>query len=122
MTIVATLGIAVILGIDLYFVYRIITNGNFYNRSFNKSLAALPLITSEIMLAMQSNLVISLGMAGALSIVRFRTTIKDALDLTFLFWSSSIGITTGTGLFYLSILVCLFLTILLVGLDILPEL
>lgn len=119
-SIVATLGMAVVMGLFIYFVYRMTTKSGFYNRSFNKSLAVLPLITAGIMLAMQSNLVISLGMVGALSIVRFRNAVKDPVDLTYLFWSISMGIIIGAGLYELAILLSLFATILVVALDMIP--
>ena len=84
-----TLAMAAAMGLFIYVVYRLTAKGSFYNRDFNKSLATLPVITAGILLAMQSNLVISLGMVGALSIVRFRNAVKDPADLTFLFWSGS---------------------------------
>lgn len=119
-TLVVTLGMAVAMGLFIYVVYRLTAKGSFYNRDFNKSLATLPVITAGIMLAMQSNLVISLGMVGALSIVRFRNAVKDPADLTFLFWSISMGIITGAGLFKLAILLSLAATVLILGLDLIP--
>ena len=80
----------------------------------------MSLITAAIILAMQSNLVISLGMVGALSIVRFRTAIKDPMDLVFLFWSISIGIICGAGLYEVALLTCLVVTILILVLENLP--
>jgi len=118
--IVVTLGMAVLLGLFIYAVYRLSTGRGFYNRSFNKSLATLPLITAGIMLAMQSNLVISLGMVGALSIVRFRNAVKDSGDLLFLFWSISVGIIVGAGLFELAILLSLCAAVLNFGMDLVP--
>ena len=94
--VVAALGLAVLFGLYIYFIYRCTTHSGFYNRDFNKSLATLPVITTGILLAMQSNFVVSLGMVGALSIVRFRNAVKDSMDLTFLFWSISLGIVTST--------------------------
>ena len=120
-TMMVTLGMAVAMGLFIYVVYRLTAKGSFYNRDFNKSLATLPVITAGIMLAMQSNLVISLGMVGALSIVRFRNAVKDPADLTFLFWSISMGIITGAGLFKLAILLSLAATVLILGLDLIPS-
>ena len=117
---VVTLGMAVAMGLFIYVVYRLTAKGSFYNRGFNKSLATLPVITAGILLAMQSNLVISLGMVGALSIVRFRNAVKDPADLTFLFWSISMGIIVGAGLFKLAILLSLAATVLIMGLDLIP--
>lgn len=119
-SIAVTLGMAILLGLFIYFVYRINSRSGFYNRDFNKSLATLPVITAAIMLAMGSNLTISLGMVGALSIVRFRNAVKDPADLTYLFWSISLGIVTGAGLFELAILVSLAVAVLISALDLLP--
>lgn len=117
---VVTLGVAILVGLYIYLIYRLTSKSGFYNRSFNKSLASLPLITAAIMLAMQNNLVISLGMVGALSIVRFRNAVKDASDLTYLFWSISMGIVVGAGLYELAIVLSLCMTILQIGLDFFP--
>ena len=117
---VITLGMAAAMGLFIYLVYRLSARGSFYNRGFNKSLATLPVITAGILLAMQSNLVISLGMVGALSIVRFRNAVKDSADLTFLFWSISMGIIVGAGLYKLAILLSLAATVLIMGLDLIP--
>ncbi|MBQ1170534.1 MAG: DUF4956 domain-containing protein [Oscillospiraceae bacterium] len=119
-TIAVTLGMAVAMGLFIYLIYRLTAKGSFYNRGFNKSLATLPVITAGILLAMQSNLVISLGMVGALSIVRFRNAVKDPADLTFLFWSISMGIIVGAGLYKLAILLSLAATVLILGLDLVP--
>ena len=118
--IVVVLGVAIALGLFIYAVYRTTTKSGFYNRGFNKALAIMPVITAAIMLAMQSNLVISLGMVGALSIVRFRNAVKEPSDLAYLFWSISMGIISGAGLFELALLLSICVTILVVALDMLP--
>ncbi len=118
----ATLAMAIVVGLFIYFVYRINTKSGFYNRGFNKSLATLPVITAAIMLAMGSNLTISLGMVGALSIVRFRNAVKEPADLTYLFWSISCGITVGAGLFELAILLSVATALLVSLLDLIPSL
>ena len=92
----------------------------FYSKNFNISLAVMSLITAAIILAMQSNLVISLGMVGALSIVRFRTAIKDPMDLAFLFWSISIGIICGAGLYEIALVTSVGVTVFILVLDMLP--
>ena len=120
MTIVMTLAMAAAMGVFVYVVYRLTTKGSFYNRDFNKTLAILPPITAGIMLAMQSNLVISLGMVGALSIVRFRNAVKNAGDLMYLFWSISLGIVVGANLMGLALLMSLCITVMILGLDLLP--
>ncbi len=119
-SIAITLGMAILLGLFIYLIYRINARSGFYNRGFNKSLATLPVITAAIMLAMGSNLTLSLGMVGALSIVRFRNAVKDPADLTYLFWSISVGIVVGAGLFELALLVSLAVAVLVSVLDLLP--
>lgn len=121
-SIAVTLGLAIVLGLFVYWIYRINTKSGFYNRGFNKSLATLPVITAAIMLAMGSNLTISLGMVGALSIVRFRNAVKEPSDLTYLFWSISLGIIVGAGLFKLAVIVSLAVAVLVSLLDLLPGL
>lgn len=118
--IVVALGLAAIIGIYIFFVYRLSTKSNFYSRSFNKSLAVLPVITTVILLAMSSNIVISLGMVGALSIVRFRNAVKDSMDLTFLFWSISAGIVIGAGLYELAVIASVGISVFIFFLDLIP--
>lgn len=109
---------AVIIGVYIYFVYRIYLKSSFYSKDFNLTLAVLPVITAGIMLAMQSSVVISLGMVGALSIVRFRNAVKNSLDLMFLFWSISTGIIVGAGVFDIAVFLCLIVTCLLFVLNV----
>ena len=118
--IAATLFVTALLALYVFMIYRLVTRKVFYSKSFNISLAALSLITAAIILAMQSNLVISLGMVGALSIIRFRTAIKDPMDLVFLFWSISIGIICGAGLYDLARVTSVAVTVCILVLDLLP--
>lgn len=112
--------IAGVLGVYLFGVYRVINRKAFYSKSFNISLVALCLITAAIIMTIQSSVVISLGMVGALSIVRFRTAVKEPMDLVFLFWSISVGIICGAGLFELALLLSLAVTILILVLEAVP--
>ena len=89
--------LSAIFSVYIFIAYRIFTRKTFYSKNFNISLAVINLITAGVILTMQSNVVVSLGMVGALSIVRFRTAVKDPMDLIFLFWSISCGIITGAG-------------------------
>lgn len=114
------LAVACILAVYIFCVYRVMTRKAFYNRNFNISLVALTLVTTAIILSIQSSVVISLGMVGALSIVRFRTAVKEPMDLVFLFWSISIGIICGAGLFEIAIISSLLLTAVILILDKLP--
>ena len=99
------------LALYIFFVYRIMTRKTFYSKSFNIAVAGIAVITTAIILAIQSNIVLSLGMVGALSIVRFRTAIKDPMDLMFLFWSISIGIICGAKLYGIAVILSVILTI-----------
>lgn len=119
-TVCITLGITIILALYIFAVYYLSTRKTFYNKTFNVSLAAIAVITASIILAMQSNLAISLGMVGALSIVRFRTAVKDPKDLVFLFWSISIGIICGAGIYEIAIISSLIVTIGLFALELTP--
>lgn len=102
-TILFNLAVTCLISAFIFLVYRGITRKTFYSLNFNISLVAIAVITCAIMLAIQSNIVLSLGMVGALSIVRFRTAIKDPLDLIFLYWALSTGIVCGAGLAVIAI-------------------
>lgn len=97
-----------ICGMIVYFVYRRFFKGVIYNNNFNILLVMTSMVTSFIVLVISSNVVLSLGMVGALSIVRYRTAIKDPLDVGFLFWTVAVGITSGAGLYLISLLGTLF--------------
>lgn len=118
--IMATLFMTALLALYIFFIYRLVTRKVFYSKNFNISLAAMSLITAAIILAMQSNLVISLGMVGALSIIRFRTAIKDPMDLVFLFCSISVGIICGAGLYEVALITSVAVTVCILVLDLLP--
>ena len=115
-----TLLLATLLGAYIFFVYRYKTKSAFYSKDFNNTLLLLPVITSGIVLAMQSSIVISLGMVGALSIVRFRNAVKSSLDLAFLFWSISVGIIIGAGVYEIGVILSLVVTVLLFAADFVP--
>jgi uncharacterized membrane protein YhiD involved in acid resistance len=111
--IIVALAITCALAVYIFFVYRVFTKKTFYSLSFNISLVATSIITAAIIFTIQSSIVISLGMVGALSIVRFRTAIKDPTDLVFLFWSISVGIICGAGLAEAAVITSLVLTIVI---------
>lgn len=98
-----TLLLAFALGLFIYFVYKKTFSGVMYSSSFGVTLIALTMITALVILAVTSNIVLSLGMVGALSIVRFRTAIKEPLDIAFLFWSIAAGIVLAAGLIPLAV-------------------
>lgn len=119
-SILVCLAVTSFIALYIFFVYRILTRKTFYNKNFGISLAAISIITAAIILTIQSSVVISLGMVGALSIVRFRTAIKDPMDLVFLFWSIGIGIVCGAGLAEIAVITSLVLTIGIFILDRIP--
>ena len=104
----------------IFLVYRVMTRKTFYSKTFNISLFGITVITTAIILTIQSSIVVSLGMVGALSIVRFRTAIKEPMDLMFLFWSISVGIICGAGIAEVAVILCVALTIGVLILDKFP--
>ena len=111
------LAAACLIGIYIYTVYRLNGKSAFYSKDLNVTIGGMPLIVAAIMIAMQSNLLVSLGMVGALSIVRFRSAVKNPLDLLYLFWAISAGIITGVGLWILAFVLCVVMTVLLLLLE-----
>ena len=117
---VLTLALALLLGAYIFFCYRYLTRRVFYSKTFNISLVAMAVITAAIILTIRSSVVVSLGMVGALSIVRFRTAVKDPMDLVFLYWSISVGIMVGAGQKTLALLLCAFATLAILVFNLLP--
>ena len=95
---------AVLMGAVIYFIYSKFYVGVIYSRSFAITLVGMTVLTAMVTLAISTNIVISLGMVGALSIVRFRTAVKDPLDLLYLFWAITTGITAGAGMYLLVVI------------------
>lgn len=117
-TTVLTLMLVVgILAFYEFAVYRFVSKRNLYNREFNLCIVLLPFFISTIIITLQSNLVITLGTIGALAIIRFRTAVKDPVDMVYLLWSIHIGITCGCNLYELAIVTSLVVTIVLLILD-----
>lgn len=102
MTIALTLAFGI--GLFIFMVYKKTYSGVMYSSSFGTTLIALTMITTVVILAVTSNVVLSLGMVGALSIVRFRTAIKEPLDIAFLFWSIAVGIVLAAGMIPLAVI------------------
>ena len=92
------LGVSILIGLFIFFIYAKSFSGVVYSSSFNASLVLMTMITALIILGVTSNVVLSLGMVGALSIVRFRSAIKEPIDIVFIFWAISEGILCGAGL------------------------
>ena len=102
--ILLTLGLAFLIGMYIFAIYRKTFSGVMYSKNFGVSLVMLAMITSFIILPITSNLTLSLGMVGALSIVRFRTAVKDPIDTVYMFWSIAVGIALGAKFFLPAIL------------------
>ena len=102
-----------LIGGYIFLVYKHFTKKAFYSKDLNVTLAGLPIIVAAVMIAMQANLLVSLGMVGALSIVRFRTAVKNPIDLLYLFWAISAGIVCGVNLYVLGMVLCMIMTAML---------
>ena len=101
------------LGLFIFLVYQKTFSGVMYSSSFGVALIAITMITTVVILAVTSNVVLSLGMVGALSIVRFRTAIKEPLDIAFLFWSIAVGIVLAAGMIPLAVIGSVFIGLVL---------
>ncbi len=102
------------IGMFIFFVYKKTYQGVMYSSSFGTTLVALTMITTVVILAVTSNVVLSLGMVGALSIVRFRTAIKEPLDIAFLFWSIAVGIVLAAGMIPLAVIGSVIIGVILI--------
>tara|TARA_B100000925_G_scaffold248024_1_gene198631 strand:- start:12 stop:719 length:708 start_codon:yes stop_codon:yes gene_type:complete len=98
-------------GLFISWIYRMTFQGVIYQKSFNISIIIVSVITSSIVMAISGNLMLALGMVGALSIVRFRAAIKEPLDIVFLFWAITVGVANGVAFFKLSIITTLFVAL-----------
>ena len=112
-------GLAV--GMIIYLTYYISSEKIAYNRKFNWSLVTLHLITVVVMLMISSNIAVSLGMVGALSIVRFRNAVKNPMDLLYLFWSISVGIICGAGFAVVAVVASIVITVIILLFDRVPS-
>ena len=106
--------LAFALGLFIFYVYKKTFNGVMYSANFGVSLMVMTLITTLVILAVTSNVILSLGMVGALSIVRFRTAIKEPLDIAFLFWAIAAGIVLGAGLIPLAVIGSVFIGVIMI--------
>ena len=121
LSIIQIMIIACFIGIYIFYVYKLSSKSAFYSKDLNITLAGLVIVVTAIIVAMQSSLIDSLGMVGALSIVRFRNAVKNPIDLLYLFWAISAGIICGVGLWMLAVLLCVIMTALLLILESLPN-
>lgn len=105
--------VALVMGLLICFIYTKFFRGVVYSRTFSITLIGMCVMTSMVTLAISSNIVISLGMVGALSIVRYRTAIKEPLDLLYLFWSITTGITVGAKMYVLSVIAAVIMILII---------
>lgn len=120
-TIIAVLLVVLVMSTYVFLVYRFVTHRSIYNRQFHMAILVIPFFIAMIVMALQSNIVITLGTIGALAIIRFRTAIKDTTDMVYLLWSVFIGITCGCQLYESCILTSLLVTAILVVLNLFGE-
>ena len=113
-SILVALVAALALGILIFLVYRRFYTGVIYSRTFSVTLVGMTVLTCMVTLAISTNVVISLGMVGALSIVRFRTAVKDPMDLLYLFWAITTGITSGAGMYVLALIAAAIMILMII--------
>ncbi len=112
--------VTVLVAFYIFIVYRFVNRKAFYNASFHLSILVIAVVTAAIILTIQTSIVVSLGMVGALSIVRFRTAIKDPMDLAFLFWTISAGIICGAGYALIAVVASCVITMLILIVRVMP--
>ncbi|MBO4775444.1 MAG: DUF4956 domain-containing protein [Lachnospiraceae bacterium] len=105
---------ALVIGLFIFFIYKKTFTGIMYSTGFAMSLIGLSLVTTLVIMAVTSNVVLSLGMVGALSIVRFRAAIKEPMEIVFLFWSIAVGIVIGAGMIPLAVIGSIVIGVILV--------
>lgn len=108
------LTLALLIGLFISFIYKKNFQGVLYSYSFSDSLILMTMITALVIMTIGINLVLTLGMVGALSIVRFRTAIKDPIDIVFIFWSISVGLAIGAKLYLLAIIGAIFISFVVI--------
>lgn len=121
MDILFTLGYTLIISFIVYLIYKYTTKNVIYSKKFNVTMSLMSIVTAAVVLAIQSNVVVSLGMVGALSIVRFRTAVKEPRDLLFLFWSISNGIIIGAQLYEIALVLLIVLSAAMIIFKYFPE-
>lgn len=119
-TVITTGQMSLVFALIVYIIYLLTCDKTIYSKKFNVAMSLMTIITSALVMAMQANIVISLGMVGALSIVRFRTAIKEPKDLLFLFWSITNGIIIGAGLYSIACVLAVVLSIALIVFELIP--
>ena len=114
LTLFLTMAVALLVGLGIFFAYKKFFIGVVYDHSFNLSLVIMTILVSVIIVTISTNITLSLGMVGALSIVRYRTAVKNPLDLMFLFWAITSGIAIGAQYYYIAVFTLVFVTLALI--------
>ncbi len=115
--VILTLAIALVVGLFVFFIYKKTFGGVMYSRTFNISLVMLTMVTSLMLMLINNSLVLSMGMVGALSIIRFRTAVKDPIDTVFMFWAVGEGIAVGTKYYDVALIAVLCIGVIMVLLN-----
>ena len=116
--VILTLVIALLVGLFVFFIYKKTFGGVMYSRNFNLSLIMLTLVTSLMLMLINNNLALSMGMVGALSIIRFRTAVTDPIDTVFMFWAVGEGIAIGTRFYDIAVIAALVIGVIMVVLTV----
>ena len=116
--VIASLVIALLVGLYIFFIYKKTFGGVMYSRNFNLSLIMLTMVTSLMLMLINNSLALSMGMVGALSIIRFRTAVKDPIDTVFMFWAVGEGIAVGTKYYDIAVIAALVIGVIMVALTV----
>ncbi|MGI6297938.1 MAG: DUF4956 domain-containing protein [Saccharofermentanales bacterium] len=116
-----TFAVTLVLALVMILVYRITYQGVLFNKTFTTALLMVSMVTALVIMPISSNIVLSLGMVGALSIVRFRTALKDPLDIVYMFWGIAIGLTAGAAFYLLAIIGTFVLALVMICVALFPS-
>tara|TARA_Y100000588_G_C14276090_1_gene934399 strand:+ start:4950 stop:5648 length:699 start_codon:yes stop_codon:yes gene_type:complete len=119
--IILALSVSLICGLIITWVYKKSYQGVVYQTSFNLSILIVMLVTTSVIMVISGNLILSLGMVGALSIIRFRSAIKDPIDIVYMFWAVAVGIANGVANFKISIISTIFISLIIMALKDRPQ-
>jgi hypothetical protein len=119
--IVVTLALTCVLAVYIFYVYKAVSRSVMYSKGFHVSMAVMCLISATVVMSIRDNIAIALGTLGALSIARFRTAVKDPIDLVFIFWSITTGIVMGAGSYMLAFAGCFVIAAVLIVMQLLPS-
>ena len=119
--VILTLIVGLLVGLYVWFIYKKTFSGVMYSRTYGMTLVMMTIVTALMLMLINNSLTLSLGMVGALSIVRFRTAVKDPMDLAFLFWSISVGIICGATLYEVAVEASILITLVMLGLHYVPN-